>query len=257
MANIDIKLSSELMQRLSLPSCASFSLGKPELPSITLPTGGTIKALADVTKGVPTDCSLNFNLMLQITPLLASMECLFEVLKLVGALKKFFEAAAKGFVEVPAAAVELLNAFEGVAKCITFPFGTGAFLFVRDLLKMIGSILRCIGQGLKSTAALMGGLTVQIQAAQDAGNTELMEALGCARDNALASAQGSLLAIEPITLVLGMAEPFLGIAGVSPVKLPAVGGADNAEALDALADGLLGTSQVLLTLAEGIKVPGG
>jgi hypothetical protein len=257
MATIDIKLPEALQERLSMPSCASFSLRKPELPELTLPTGGTIKALADITKGVPTDCSLNFNLMLQLAPILASMECLFDVLKLLGALKKFFDAAAKGVVEVPGAAVEVVKAFEGVAKCIGFPFGTGAFLFVRDLLRLIGTILRCLGQQLKSIAALMGGLTLQIRQAEAAGNAELMQALGCARDNARNSAEGALMAIEPITLVLGMAEPFMGVAGVSPVKLPAIGSLEDAESMNETGDALLAASAALLAIADGISPPGG
>jgi hypothetical protein len=164
MTNIDIELSADLQGRLGLPPCTKLPL--PKLPELTLPTGGTLKALADMTNGVPSDCSLNFNLMLQLGPILASMECLFDVLKLLGALKKFFDAAAGGLPKIPGAAAEVVTAFEGVAKCIGFPFGVGAFLFVRDLLRLIGRILHCLGQQLKSIAALMGGLTLQIQRAR-------------------------------------------------------------------------------------------
>ena len=42
--------------------------------------------MADFTRGIPTDCSMNFSLMLQLAPMMASMECLLKVLKFVGAI---------------------------------------------------------------------------------------------------------------------------------------------------------------------------
>jgi hypothetical protein len=252
---IDIKLSADLQKQLGLPPCVE--LPEPKLPELRLPTGGTLKALADITNGVPSDCSLNFNLLLQLQPILASMECLFKVLQLLGKLKTFFEETSKGnLVKIAEAAKDIVPAFGDVAECISFPFGAGAFLFVRDLLRLIGKILRCLGQQLQSIAALMGGLAVQIQSAQTAGNTDLLASLQCAKDNARRSAQGALMAIEPITLVLGMAEPFLGLAQVSPIKLPTIGKLEDAESLNATADTLLAVSQTLLTIADGIKVPG-
>src|SRR5690348_1870010 len=183
MTAIDIKLSAELQKQLELPACSTFSLPKPKLPELTLPTGGTLKALADTTSRIPSDCSLNFNLLLQLAPILASMECLFDVLKLLGSLKEFFDAAAKDVFAVPSAAVKVVEAFGGVAKCIGFPFGLGAFLFIRDLLRLIGTILRCLGQQMKSIAADLGQLTLKIQGAASSGNSDLLAALTCIKEN--------------------------------------------------------------------------
>jgi hypothetical protein len=63
---VDIKLSADVQQQLGLPACTRLDLPLPNqpLPEVTLPTGGKLKALADITKGAPTDCSLNLNLML-------------------------------------------------------------------------------------------------------------------------------------------------------------------------------------------------
>ena len=255
MTTIDIKLPKRLQDQLTMPPCVDFRLPKPTLPELTLPTGGTLKGVADLTKGVPTDCSLNFNLIIQLAPILASMQCLFEVLKLLGALKKFFEAAKGDVFSVPSAAGETLQAFEGVAKCISFPLGTGAFLFVRDLLRLIAKILGCLGQQLKSLARILGPLQLQIRSAEAAGNRDLLATLNCAKENAQRSAEGAMLAIEPITLVLGMAEPFLGIAGVSPIELPSVGALEDAQAIDDAADALLTVAATLTTIADGVPVP--
>ena len=40
---------------------------------VTLPFGGELKALRDFTKGIPSDCSLVFNLLGQLPPLLGGL----------------------------------------------------------------------------------------------------------------------------------------------------------------------------------------
>ncbi len=108
MPNIDIKVDADLSQLFQLPACADLSLPNAGGLSVQLPTGGALQAFADISKGIPTDCSLTFSLMLQIAPFLASIQCLLKVLKLlkplidiikglpvppVGALIEFGEAA--------------------------------------------------------------------------------------------------------------------------------------------------------------------
>jgi hypothetical protein len=52
-----------------------------------------------------------------------------------------------------------------------------------------------------------------------------------------------------------MAEPFMGIANVSPIKLPALGNLEDAQSVNDAGDALLAVSQTLLTIADGIQVP--
>jgi hypothetical protein len=255
MPTIDIALPEEIKEQLELPRCADIRFEKPVLPKLTIPTGGELKAVADFSKGIPNDCSLNLNLILQLQPVLISMQCLFEVLKLLGAMQKFFEAVKGDVFAAPSAAAEVAKAFEGIAHCITFPFGVGAFLFIADLLRLIGKILQCLGQQFKSLANLMGRLELRIATAQSTGNAELLEALNCAKDNAVRSGQSAMLALEPITLILSLAEPFMGIAGIDPIKLPQLGAPEDVEALDTAADSLLTVSATLLAIADGIKPP--
>ena len=86
MATIDIALPDELTQALSPPVCLDLSLPKVGSASLTLPMGGTLQGMADFTRGIPTDCSMNLNLMLQLAPMMASMDCLLKVLKFIGAI---------------------------------------------------------------------------------------------------------------------------------------------------------------------------
>src|SRR6516225_10044135 len=84
MSTIDIPLPDALTSALSQPICLDLSLPKPEMPRLTLPTGQTLKGIADFTRGVPTECSMNFSLTIMIAPIMASMECLLKILKFVG-----------------------------------------------------------------------------------------------------------------------------------------------------------------------------
>ncbi len=45
------------------------------------------------------------------------------------------------------------------------------------------------------------------------------------------SAAHTMSAVEPITAILGMIEPLLGIAGVSPITVPTFAGAGDVEAM--------------------------
>jgi hypothetical protein len=80
----------------------------PKPVSIPLPFGGELKALLDMSKGPPNDCAIVHSLMLQITPMLAGMECLLRVLKAVKALKDA--------VAVPPDVSGLLTALEELAE---------------------------------------------------------------------------------------------------------------------------------------------
>ena len=83
MPKIDITLPDELAQALAQPMCVDLSLPKPQKLKVQLPSGGTLQAFTDVSKGIPTDCTLTFSLLLQLAPLLASMDCLLKILKLL------------------------------------------------------------------------------------------------------------------------------------------------------------------------------
>jgi hypothetical protein len=49
-----------------------------------------------------------------------------------------------------------------------------------------------------------------------------------------------------------MAEPFLGIAGVNPIKIPTAGSPGDAQALETLAETLLEVSAAMKTVAEAL-----
>src|ERR1700674_4974257 len=83
MPKLDIPVSADLQEMFNLPPCSEIRLPKPSPIKVTLPGGGTLSAISDLSKGIPTDCAMTFSLLMQIGPFLASIECLVKVLKLI------------------------------------------------------------------------------------------------------------------------------------------------------------------------------
>jgi hypothetical protein len=253
MSRIDIPLPPEIQAQLSIPRCADLSIPKPVLPQIRLPTGGSIKGVADLTRGIPSDCSLNFTLALQLAPIMASIECLVKLLGLVKPLTDLVE----GMKELPnpskviGAVPAFLEAAKALAPCLLVPTPAAMIPFVKDILMLIVALLRCLIGQLRSIVELLDGLSLQIAGASAAGNTDLLATLECAKGNAETAAQGALQGIEPIKVLLELAGPFIGIAGVGPIAIPPLGAGSD---LAALKD-VLGTLQDVVDTIHAIAEP--
>lgn len=251
---LEVPLPAHVKERLQTPIC--IPMPKPGKAKITLPFGGaTIEAFNDITKGIPDDCSLNFSLMLQVAPLLANMKCFIEALKVVEPLVTLITALGKA--DLPAIAQALpkfIDAVPPLVDCIA-KFFIGVPLFLRDLLLMLAKLLGCVVQTLKSVLAVMSGLQLQIASARADNNTALLAALECAQEQAQASAQHALTAVDPLLVILSLAEPLFGLAGVSPIQTPQLASDGSIEGLQSVVQVLDTLAQTLRTVAEAI--PGG
>ncbi|MFJ4291441.1 hypothetical protein ACIP1U_16900 [Cupriavidus sp. NPDC089707] len=248
---IEVPLPDSLQKALQKPIC--IPLPKPGSAQIQLPTGGTLKGIVDITKGIPDDCSLNFSLVLQLAPVMASIECLVKVLKLIKPLIDVVKALGPPDPPTLIKVVpEFLQAAEAVLPCLAVPTPAVMIPFVRDILLLIIKLLKCIVGQLKSILAVMGGLALQISSAQAEGNSELMAALECAQANANASAQHMMSAIDPVLVLLALAEPFMGIAGVAPIKTPAIGSAEDIESLQNVVTTLDDLTKALQLVADAL-----
>lgn len=249
--NFDIELPEPLAKLVQKPVC--IPMPKPATVKINLPMGGTLQGMTDITKAIPDDCSLSFSLALQLAPFLASLDCLFKIVKVIEPMVKVVTAVAK---PDPPAALKalpaLIEAVPPLLECIAKFVGLGVPLFIRDLLRLIAKLLRCITQQLKSVLAVMSGLALQITSAQSQGNADLLATLQCAQDNAQAAAAHSMSALEPIMLILSMAEPFMGIAGVDPIKTPQIGSDTDLAALQATVDTLDELAKTLSLIADSL-----
>ncbi len=246
MPTIDIALPDELTQALTPPQCIDLSLPKPSIPTLTLPIGGQLSGMADFTRGIPTECSMNFSLVLQLAPMMASMECLLKILQFFGDL-----------INAPSNPPQFITAFidglKALVTCTDMVLPTGMFCFIKDLLALIAAMLHCTIQALESVLAILSGLQIQIGIAQGAGNTDMLAALQCAQENATTAAQGTMQSMQPITTLLQLAAPFLKIANVNlSVSIPSAVPADDLEAMQSLLQTLSEVATVLQEVSDAL-----
>jgi hypothetical protein len=254
MTRIDIPVSDLVQSALDLPSCADLGIPAPSPLKVTLPTGGSLQALADVSKGIPTDCAMSLNLMLQISPLLAALECPLKMLKVIGPLVE----AVTGLADVPPSFPspqligKLVAAVADLAPCLAVVVPGGPMVpFVKDLLCLIRTILRCLLSQLRGVRDLLTGLQLSFDAAH--GNADLLAQLECAQANAAAATANVTQAIEPISAVLALMSPLFELAQMPPITLSLPGGTPaGAEGLSAVVDTLQGVVDVIDDATGGI-----
>lgn len=232
MAQIDIPVGPKLQEALDIPPCADLSLPQPSPTVIHLPTGGgTISAINDLSRGIPTDCSMSFSLMLQLSPLLAALECPMKILKVI---EPVVEILTGSLPPTPALVEKLVKAAADLAPCFLALTPAGMLPFVKDILELISKLLKCLVGQLKTLIGLMSGLQLRLADAESAGNDDLMNTLQCAQDNANASAASLKQSIEPVSALLAMMKPFFGIAQIDAIEIPAIGDESDAEALNGI-----------------------
>jgi len=247
---IDVPLPDNVKEYLAQPHCIDLALPKPSKVEVCLPLGGRIQGLVDATKEIPDDCALTFSLLLQLGPIMASIECLIKVLKLIKPLIDVIKAVPDP-IKLGQVVPDFIKAAEDVLPCV-LQVTLGVPMFVHDLLLLIAKLLHCIAGTLKSIAGLMGGIQLSIATAQQNGNGELLAQLQCAQENAQNQAAAAMSSMDVIATILSLAEPFLGIAGVSPITLPTGGSVEDAQSLETTAETLLQASQTLITIAEAL-----
>ena len=251
MPDISIELPEHIAKQLADPVCVPFPSTDPI--EISLPTGGKIKGVADFTDKMPTDCSMSFSLLLQLGPLLANLDCFIKVLKLIEPLIAVMENITNP-PKLPEPVGKFIEAATDVVGCITaFTTPAGLACFIIDILRLIVKLLKCIIGQIKTIISVVGGLALQISSAQAEGNTALLAALECAKDNAMNGAKGAMTAVEPITAILSMVSPLLGIAGVDPIEIPAIADPESLEAMEEIVTTLEELVATLELVADGLS----
>jgi hypothetical protein len=257
MPNIDIPIPVDLKKAFDIPPCEELKLPSPEPLSITLPTGGSLKALTDISKGIPTDCSMIFNLMLQIAPFMAASECLFKLLGIIAPLIDVVKGLGPppNLIKLGQAIPKFIKAAEKLAPCLLVVTGAPLIPFIRDLLCLILKALKCFLGQMKSLIGVMKGITLQLDAARSSGNFELQRTLECAQENAATSAQHLTRSLEPIGAILALAQPLIELTGKEiKLEFPAIGSQSDLESLEnAIRDvqGVVGTIQIVVDTLGG------
>jgi hypothetical protein len=251
--DIAAELPPELAELLKQPRCLDIGLPEPGSATLTLPFGGArLKGVADATRGIPTDCSLNISLLLQLGPIVANLHCLIQVLKLIEPLIEI----VKGLPFPPVEAItKFVEASSGVLGCIaalTTP--TGICQFVRDILLLIIRILNCLIDQMKSLIGILGPISLQLQAAD--GNAALEASLACAQQNAERSMAAAYSSIEPVMLVLELVGPLLEIAQVGPIEIPALAPPEDVEQMEQVVQTLEEFVATLQLVADALEACG-
>jgi len=234
---------------MKVPSAADVRLPKPVDLKITLPTGAVLKAPNDISKGSPTPASASFGLLLQLGPLLGSMECLLKILKL---LKPLIDVI-KGLPFPPVKAIkDFVLAAKDLIPCFGVVLPVSLIPFIKDILCVIHATLQGVHDGLKSVAGVMENISTQMAGAVESGNDELKQVLEAAQENAMISASQFTAALAPLSALLTMIEPIMGLAGLQPFKLPDMGEATDATALKSVVGALEGAINALGTVTEAL-----
>jgi hypothetical protein len=222
--------------------CVEFPEVPPDL-KITLPFG-ELKAYRDFAAGMPTDCNLTFNLLVQISPLLASMACLLKILNVIGSLKEFL-LAFPNIPSVPAKAAKVVEAIGEMATCLPPIMFPNLFIMIKDILLLIINFLLCLISQLESILKFQVG--IDLSSAE--GNPALTASLKCAQANAQTAAEHLAASIGPLKPLLDMVSMVAGIIGLNialpPLDATFAPGADMAESIDKLKQGVEALKQVV------------
>jgi hypothetical protein len=189
----------------------------PQIPNIKLMGGAELKGFADFSLGPPTDCKLTFNLLLQLSPLLASMACLFKILNVFSKLKDFADAAKNPFKLVDAAP-GLIGAIGELSHCIPALALPDFVLMIKGILNLVISFLSCFLNQLDDILKFQA--SIDLKSAE--GNPTLKATLLCAQDNAKTSMDNLMMSLQPLEPILQMVGVVVGIAGLPALELPDV-----------------------------------
>jgi hypothetical protein len=174
--------------------------------------------------------------MLQLAPLLANMKCLLSVVGLVKPVKDLLDALAPPVPNIPKAlgtVPEITTKFKAFMESCIAPF-LPPYLpiawFLIDLLNLILKLLHCVIGQLKTVLAMMSGITLKINDAQAAGNTELAQILECARQNAARSAEHTANSMAPVSGVVDLMSPLLDLFGQN-LTIPGPGSTQDIQSM--------------------------
>ena len=235
----EITVSANLQELFNIPPCDLISLPPAEPLRVRLPNGGEFKAFADISKGIPNDCSLSLNLMVQLAPLLANMKCILSVVGLVKPVMDLLDALGPPIPNIPkalGAVPEVATKFKAFVDSCIAPF-LPPYLpiaqFLVDLLSLILKLLKCVISQLKTILEMMSGITLRINEAQAAGNTELAQVLECARKNVALSAEHTASSMAPLSSIMDLIAPLLELFGQS-LTIPGPGSTEDVQALQTM-----------------------
>lgn len=223
------------MAEIPIPSLC-FDPPNPKKFQIPLPFGGSLKPLVDMSKGPPSDCELVHSLMLQLTPMLAGMECMLRVLNVIVALKA---TAESGFTKIG----DLIDAINDLTDCFGLLSPSGIGKLIAAILRIIIAYLNCFIDAFMSIYTFSAELDIT-----EAGdNPVFLNSVQCAKQNSdksMDTLMGTMEGAQSLMEILDMIAKI----GNLPLKLPSLsdiaGEEDPLEAIEKLRDMLEELEQI-------------
>jgi phage baseplate assembly protein gpV len=175
---------------------------------IPLPFGGALKPIVDPSKGPPTDCALAQSVMMQITPMLAGMECVLRVLKVIQALKSFVTSLNPN---------DILPAISDLTECFGLVDPTGIAKFIASILRVIIAYLRCFIDAFQS----IYNFSFELDITSAGDNPVLLNNINCAKKNAAGSLAAMAEGMGGAASLMEILELLGGVANL-PIKFPSL-----------------------------------
>jgi hypothetical protein len=202
----------------------------PRQRTIQLPTGASLTGAVELPKGLDEQCTVAFNLMLQMSPFLASIQCLVQVLQ-------FVQDVIQVARDVPDKLTSLPPDIDGIVRDIGKVVDDGEKLvkcfgwvipavplcaFVKDTLKTVHDFVTCVVDLLDSVMEQQLQIHLRMKDADQEGNQELLDVLRLADDNLTATLGQAMQSMGPVLVLLQLMGSFLEVVGGGALTLPSM-----------------------------------
>jgi hypothetical protein len=201
----------------------------PEQRTIQLPTGASLTGAVELPKGLDEQCKVAFNLMLQLGPFLASIQCLVQVLKFVHDIIQVAQDVQTKLAtppDLPGIVNDIGKVVDDgnkMLKCFSWAIpGVPLICFVKDMLTMIHDFIACVLELLDSVLQQQLQIHIQMADADQEGNRELLDVLHLAEDNMTATMGQAMQSMGPILVLLQLVGSFLEMVGGGALALPSM-----------------------------------
>ena len=197
--------------------------------TIPMPFGVDIKAITDMSKGVPSDCAIVHSMMLQLMPMLSGFACVLKILNVISALEEALNAKPVPLVPgIP----KILSAIKDLSNCIP-PLSAPAWLeMIKAILQMILAYIGCLIQSFESIRNFKAGIDLNAEG----GTPLLLNTLDCAKNNADTSLASLMSAMAPIEPLLKFLEPIAKVVGIDLSGMSLSGSSSGDDPLQPIID---------------------
>lgn len=236
------------------------------IPVIRFPGGATLVPTVDISRGAPGQCGVSLPLVASLQSALAPLQPILTILDVLSTLVQFVLIIPE-VIGNPLKIGKLIRLVPGLAGKLNgllalvppLPQGAIAFAtFIADVLTFAAAQVGCVAETLRSVQDELDTVDRELAKSQTVDDPDLAAQLeqlaGCARDRAVARAQGALSVLSPIARIVCTIRAILslvpgGTVIADQIRLPAT--ADVADlngaisALEGVRDGLRGAADAV------------